>query len=310
MTVVEESDPVTIVRFFSRRFVGALSVLFLVTCGSPDSRPVLVDFSKQAVFDHSTVDSTPTLRILVAAMTSPRETFVYYEELASYLAKNMGRSVRLIQRKTYQEANEMIGDQEVDLAFVCSGAFVEGAARHNMELLVVPLINNEPFYEANIIVHRDSPFQKFTDLRGKSFAYTDPLSNTGYYFVKERLRLMQTSDREFFGKTLFSYGHDHSIQMVSKQLVEGATVDGLILDYLRKRYPDRVRYIRIIERSQKYGIPPVVVPSSMDRRMREGLERVFVTMHTDTLGKEILAKLGIDRFERGDIRNYRKIAVP
>jgi phosphonate transport system substrate-binding protein len=271
---------------------------------------VLIDFSKQAVSEHSTTDSISTLRIIIGAMTSPRETFVHYEALATFLGKKMGRSVRLIQRKTYQETNEAIGRKEVDLAFVCSGAFVEGAARHNMELLVVPLINNEPFYEANVIVHRDSPFQKFTDLRGKNFAYTDPLSNTGYYFVKERLRLMQTTDREFFGKTLFSYGHDHSIQMVSKQLVEGATVDGSILEYLRRRYPDRVRYIRIIERSQKYGIPPVVVPSSLDGRMREDLEHLFLTIHTDSVGKEILAKLGIDRFERGDIRNYRKIVVP
>jgi hypothetical protein len=44
--------------------------------------------------------------------------------------------------------------------------------------------------------------------------------------------------------------------------------------------------------------------------MREDLEHLFLTMHTDSVGKEILAKLGIDRFERGDIRNYRKIVVP
>ncbi len=285
-------------------------MIFLVTCGSADPRPVLIDFSKQTVSNLSMTDTLPTLRIIIGAMMSPRETFVYYEEFASFLGKKMGRGVRLIQHKTYQETNEAIGRKEVDLAFVCSGAFVEGAARHYMKLLVVPLINGEPFYQANIIVHRDSPFQKFADLRGKSFAYTDPLSNTGYYYVKERLRLMQTTDREFFGKTLFSYGHDHSIQMVSKQLVEGATVDGSILEYLRRRYPDRARYIRIIERSQKYGIPPVVVPSSLDGRMREDLERVFLTMHTDSVGKEILAKLGIDRFERGDIRNYQNIVVP
>jgi phosphonate transport system substrate-binding protein len=271
---------------------------------------VLIDFSKQTVSNLSMTDTLPTLRIIIGAMTSPRETFVHYEALATFLGKKMGRSVRLIQRKTYQETNEAIGRKEVDLAFVCTGAFVEGAARNHMRLLVVPLINGEPFYQANVIVHRDSPFQKFTDLRGKSFAYTDPLSNTGYYYVKERLRLMQTTDREFFGKTLFSYGHDHSIQMVAKQLVEGASVDGSILDYLRQRYPDRVRYIRIIERSRKFGIPPVVVPSSIEPQMREDLEHLFMTMHTDSVGKVILAKLGIDRFERGDIRNYQKIVVP
>jgi hypothetical protein len=45
----------------------------------------------------------------VAAMFSPKETFVCYRQLLDYIAGALGRDIQLIQRKTYGEINELLG---------------------------------------------------------------------------------------------------------------------------------------------------------------------------------------------------------
>jgi phosphonate transport system substrate-binding protein len=97
--------------------------------------------------------------------------------------------------------------------------------------------------------------------------------------------------------------------MVSKKLVDGATVDGLIYEYLKKFTPERVRDIVILEKSEKYGIPPVVIPKYIDRATKEQLRKIFIEMNDDKEGKKILDKLMIDRFQPGDVNNYSTIKV-
>jgi len=46
--------------------------------------------------------------------------------------------------------------------------------------LVAPLVYDEPVYYSYVIVPRDSPVQPFEELRGKRYAFSDPLSNSGH----------------------------------------------------------------------------------------------------------------------------------
>jgi phosphonate transport system substrate-binding protein len=86
----------------------------------------------------------------------------------------------LIQRGTYAEINELIRTGGADVAFVCGGAHVDGQHEFGMKLLVAPQMRGETMYFSYIIVPRDSNAQSLTNLRGKRFAFSDPLSNSGY----------------------------------------------------------------------------------------------------------------------------------
>ena len=44
-----------------------------------------------------------------------------------------------------------------------------------------------PIYFSDVIVHRDSPFRSFLDLRGHSWAYNEPLSHSGYGITRYHL---------------------------------------------------------------------------------------------------------------------------
>ncbi len=107
------------------------------------------------------------LRIAIGAMVSPRESLSTYQELLDYLGEKLGKKVVLRQRKTYGEINELLGKGEVDLAFVCSGPYVAGKDKYGFELLAAPEVNGSHFYNAYLIVNKNSRFRNLEDLSGK-----------------------------------------------------------------------------------------------------------------------------------------------
>jgi len=99
------------------------------------------------------------LRVAVAAVISPQGTLPSYDRLLACLGKALGRPVELVQRRTYAETNDLLRTRQVDLAFVCTGAYVRGQREFGMELLVAPQVNSETVYYSYIIVPADSPAQ-------------------------------------------------------------------------------------------------------------------------------------------------------
>lgn len=236
------------------------------------------------------------IRIAVSSIISPDETFIYYQELFKYLSKKLNKSVKLVQRRSYYETNELIRLNRVEAAFVCSGAYVEGHDEFGMQLLVAPVINGKTTYNSYIIVHRDSDIDSLEKLRAKSFAFTDPLSNTGHLVPLYMLAKMNETPDSFFQRYIYTYSHDKSIEAVAGKIVDGAAVDSLIWDHSNATDPRYTSQTKIINISPPFGIPPVVVPREINRDLKEQMKQVFLHLHEEENGKQILNKIGIDRF--------------
>lgn len=239
---------------------------------------------------------TESLRVAVAAIISPQASFDAYNDLLRYLGTKLNIPLTLVQRKTYKEINELIGEGAIDLAFVCTGAYVAEGKERNMELLAAPVVQGESVYYSYIIASRKSDIDRVEDLQGKRFAFTDPLSNSGFLapqfmFVGKNLEL----DR-FFSETIFTHSHDRSIEAVAKGLVDGASVDSLVYDSLAETEPDLISRVRIIEKSPQFGIPPVVVAEKLDPEIKHDIQAILLGMHEDQEGKAILKRLRIDKF--------------
>jgi phosphonate transport system substrate-binding protein len=247
------------------------------------------------------------LRIAVAAMISPEETLSVYQELMDYIAAKLGRPVETKQRRTYQEVNDMLGAGKLDAAILCSGPYVHAKRRYGVELLAVPVINGSPTYRSYIIVPQSSTAASLEELYRKRFAFTDPLSTSGYLYPVYLLTSQGRQSATFFAKTLFTYSHDNSIEAVAEGVVDGAAVDSLIYDYLQNTNPALVARTRIIHRSPPFGAQPVTVPRNLDRATKRALRDLFLGMDQDPEGKRILKQLGVDRFIPGEDRMYDSI---
>ncbi len=236
------------------------------------------------------------LRVAVAAVISPRATFDIYSPLLDYLAARLDRPVELLQRPTYAEINELIRTGQADIGFVCGGAFVEGERDGYMELLAVPQIEGKSTYQAYVIVRAESPYQSLEDLRGNTFAFTDPLSNSGHLYIQYRLAEAGETPETFFEHTIYTFSHDNSIHAVAQGLVDGATVDSLVYQSLLQDEPLLAEQLRVVEQSPPMGIPPVVVHPALDSDLKATLQQALLSMHQDTQGKDALTVLRMERF--------------
>ncbi len=294
--------------WWRRARTGLLLVvlMLMVACrgGQPTPEIRLSDLVTPPHRQATPPPETHVLRMAVATVNSPHSTIVYYEALVDYLARRLGMEGELIQGKTYAEINDLVREGAVTLALVCTNPYIEGQEDFGMEALVVPEVHGSALYYSYLIVPKNSPVQRLEDLRGHTFAFTDPLSNSGRLVIVYQLSLMGETSDTFFSRYVFTYSHEHSIRAVATGMVDGAAVDSLIYDYLAETEPERVANTRIVARYGPFGSNPIVVHPRLDPEMKERLRSLLLTMHEDPEGRAILDALHIDRFVLPDERAY------
>ena len=247
------------------------------------------------------------LRIAVGSMITPKAGFAHYWKLFRYIEERSGKRVKLVDRQSYSEVNELMRAGDIDAAFVCGRPYVDGHDAFGMELLVAPQMYGQTVYHSYIIVSNDSPIEHLEGLRGKTFAFTDPLSNTGRLAPTYMLSRMGETPDSFFRKYIHTYAHDKSIKAVAQGIVDGASVDHLIWEHLNRTNPEITSKTKVIEKSAPYGIPPVVVRPDLDPELKEGIRHIFLNAHKDEEGREVLRGMMVDRFVTVDDRAYDSI---
>ncbi len=274
-------------------FVAAFFIFFKPSGNIPVLRTDVVLPSPPAP---ATAMSEPVLKVAIGAMISPKDTEIYYKRLLNYLGRAMGARVELVQRKTYAEINDLLASGEIQLAFICSGPYVLSAGKQKAVLLATPEIKGRHTYQSYLIVRKDSDEQTMEDLRGKTFAFTDPDSNTGSLVPRFWLAGQGAVPESYFKETIYTYSHDNSIYAVARGLVDGAAVDSLIWDFYEHNKSEITAKTRVIKKSEEYGIPPFVASAAMPAERRKAIQTALFDMHKNPEGAEILHALLIDRF--------------
>ncbi|HZK84353.1 MAG TPA: phosphate/phosphite/phosphonate ABC transporter substrate-binding protein [Desulfosporosinus sp.] len=278
----------------------ALPFLFIVFvlagCQSAGPLPnVSVKPTDYSLTNPKPMENQNVLRVGISSVLSPRETLANYQSLADYLQKKIGRPVQLIQRQSYQEINDLVRDQGVDVAFICSGAYVMGK-QQNLELLAIPEVNGKSTYQSYIIVNSNSKFQSFPDLKGQVFGFTDPISFSGTIAPTYMVTLLNSLPNEFFKRVVYTYSHDNAIKAVLDNVVSAAGVDSRVYQYAVAKDPLLAAKIRIIAQSPEVGSPPVVVNKSIDSHLKVALLEALLQIDNDPVGKKALQALLYDRF--------------
>ncbi|GAB4563726.1 MAG: phosphate/phosphite/phosphonate ABC transporter substrate-binding protein [Anaerolineales bacterium] len=286
-----------------------LLLLILLASCSPLPQPQIagtVDLNDLQPLPTPNQQAVP-LRVAVAAVISPKGTVESYAPFLNYLEAKLNRPVVLVQRRTYLEINDLIEHGEVDLAFVCTSAYVEGHNTFGMELLAAPQVEGKTTYNSYLIVPANSPAQSMSDLRGKVFAFTDPISLSGRVYPTYVVHQLGFTPEEFFARTFFTYSHDEAIRAVAGGVADGAAVDSLVYEYAVARDPSLAERVKVIHRSPDFGIPPVVVSPFTRPQVKADLQTLLLAMADDPAARDALASIGVERFVLMDDSAYNGV---
>lgn len=203
--------------------------------------------------------------------------FGFYEAVAAYLSRVFNLKTQLIQSQYDPLEDPMLLQDKLDIAFICGLPF----ARHQqvanqLQAIVAPVMQasryqNCAVYFSDIIVAVNSKFYSFADLKGKSFCYNDPGSNSGYNLVRQRLIKSHYSP-SFFGQVMQSGSHQNSLRWIVEGLAECAAIDSTVLEQELRDFPQLSDHLRIIDTVGPCPMPPVVATQRLGSAFLETLQ--------------------------------------
>ncbi len=246
----------------------------------------------------------PFIRLAIAPVVSLPQTRENYRKLLAYLPEKLEQPLELVLRPTYAEINQLIKQGLVDVALIGSRSYVELEKDVEIEILVVPQNEEQDRYHSFIIVQAESSIYHVEDLQNKKFVFTDPLSYPGKLYVLHHLAQMGENPDTFFSDYIYSYSNDNSIIAVAEGWVEAAAVDSLVYNSLIEKNPELEKKTRVIEVSPAVGNPPLIISANVSDELRNRMEEIFLSMHRNAQGQEVLAEMGIERFVLGKDDDY------
>jgi phosphonate transport system substrate-binding protein len=232
-----------------------------------------------------------------------------YELVTREVGRRLGIKTELVVETSY----ESCVDDRNEVCFVCSLPYVtfEAQGRAPAEPVAAPVLRGEryggrPVYFSDVIVHRDSPYRSFLDLRGRSWAYNEVLSHSGYGITRHHLvRLGETHG--FFSEVMEAGFHQDAIRMVARGEVDGSAIDSQVLEIELRDDPNLRGSVRVIEALGPSTIQPVAVSKRLDLDLREAVRDALVSMHRDPQVRAGLAQGLVDRFVPVGPKDYDDI---
>jgi phosphonate transport system substrate-binding protein len=274
-----------------------LSLIVALGCGEKEEPTKIKLKEKISVGSEKTVGKV--LNFGASGSGSPQKIFKQYTPLTEYIDKKLGRRVKLVQKRTYEELNELFKKGEITFGRIATGGYIRLKKEIDIDILALVAKHGDPHYKAVIIVLKDSPITSFDQLRGKTFAFVDRFSNSGFNYPSYLVAQKGSNIYAFFSTHMFSGGHDKSIMAVLNKDVDGASVSSTSLLRAGTKNPEVKSKIKVIRESPLFVRGPVVVKAEMPWDFKKRLREIMFKMHLDEDGRNALKAMKIDRFIQG-----------
>ena len=154
---------------------------------------------------------------LVLGMIPSREADVIVDNigpLAELLSQALLIPVEPFVSTNYTAMVEAVGTGRVDIVFFGPSGMVEAMDRYGAQAIVGSVRRGSTQYRAQFNVRCDSDLAEFEQLRGKTIAWTDPTSASGYRFPFVSLKTTHGIDPDTEMTQIFAGSHDAAMLAV------------------------------------------------------------------------------------------------
>ncbi|MCI5137842.1 MAG: phosphate/phosphite/phosphonate ABC transporter substrate-binding protein, partial [Candidatus Electrothrix sp. AR1] len=178
--------------------------------------------------------------------------------LIEYLSKQLDRDVQLIITKNYEELADKVEEGAIDIGFFGPVLYVQLKQRYpQLKYLVTSQTTeggkNTAYYFSWLIARKDSGVTKVKHLRGKTFAFTNKHSSSGYIYPQGYFHWRHITLKGFFARVVFAGTHEKVTDMIARREVETG------VSYDANLWSAEEKYGRIFRRIKKIG--PILNPS-------------------------------------------------
>lgn len=231
--------------------------------------------------------------------------------IIAQLEKDLRIRIKHVTATDYRGTIEALKFKKAEIGHLGPKAYVEASSNNyaNVEPVAqLQLANGSLGYRSCLIVHADSDLFSPEDTAGKTFAFNDPNSTSGYlvpssFFMTE----MGIDPQKHFSKVIFSGSHEASILAVANRKVEVASTNLPDLQQLTRENKVPPGALRVIWVSKLIPNDPVVVRKDLPPSLKAAVQEALISMksrHPEAF-KDIGAWVG--RFVSADDAKYQVI---
>ena len=151
-----------------------------------------------------------------------------YRPLAEYLSKKLGRPVELRTVDTWEGLAKSLANGETDMGLLGPWGYVLANNEAGAQVVSTIEYDGKPEYFAIMVTSPDSGIKTVADLKGKTFAFGDKGSTSGYLIPLHFFQTQGIVPETYFSKVLYTKHQAIETQVTQGQLDAGA-------DYNRNR---------------------------------------------------------------------------
>ena len=200
---------------------------------------------------------------------------------------------------------------QIDVAWLAPLAYVTAKQKNCADVILASVRNDEngkpsTTYNSQIIVRAGSGIKTIKDLKGKKFAFVDPLSASGTLFPMVTIKKETGEDpKTFFSQTIFAGGHDKSVLAVYQGQVDAAASFIDARDQLVATFPDIKTKTERIVTAGPIPNDTVSIRSNFPADLKTQIQKALLDYSKTDDGKKSLKNLySIDGLDNVDPKVY------
>jgi phosphonate transport system substrate-binding protein len=247
------------------------------------------------------------LHLVLTPSQKPTDLLAAGEEFGKVLGQLSGVPIRVTVASDYAAVIEAMRNRTADLAFVHPAGYVLASREAKAMIVARNLWHGKATFTARIYVRKDSGLKTLEELRGKTMAFVDPASSSGYIYpmvmLIQRGLVKNRDPKTFFREVVFSGSHDASMRALQNGHVDAIASFDLAREQYLKDPAERDAIVFVAETvpipesgiAARDGLDPALVS-----RVRTALFRIRGPEHAPLLKR----LYDIDGFEPADDKDY------
>ena len=251
-----------------------------------------------------------SLHLVLTPSQKPTDLLVSGEAFGAALGKLVGVPIRVTVASDYAAVVEALRNRTADLAFVHPVGYVLANREAKAMIVAKDQWHGNTSYTSRIYVRKESGLKTLEDLRGKTIAFVDPSSSSGYVYpmviLIQKGLVTNRDPKTFFREFVFSGSHDAGLMA----LLNGH-VDALAsFDQAREQYlKDPAQREKLIWVAESAPIPEggICARDGLDPAMVAKVRAALLSMKGPAYEPMLKALYDIDGFEPAEDREYEVV---
>jgi phosphonate transport system substrate-binding protein len=251
--------------------------------------------------------ATTRLHLVLTPSQKPTDLLAAGEEFGKALGQLAGVPVRVTVASDYAAVIEALRNRTADLAFVHPAGYVLANREAKAMIVARNLWHGKASFTSRIFVRKDAGIASLEDLRGKTIAFVDPASSSGYVYpmvlLMQRGLVKGRDPRTFFREVVFSGSHDASMQALLNGHVDAIAS----FDMAREQYlKDPAQRERLTWVAETPPIPEagIAAREGLDPALVGRVRAALLQMRGPAYASLLKRLYDIDGFETADDKDY------